>query len=237
MKLSFIVPSFNSVTWLPHSCSSVLQQTQKDIELVIVDDGSTDRTREYTDWLVKQDKRVRIIRNKKNLGRSASRNIGNAEASGDVICVLDADDLATPNRAELTANKFKSGTFDYLYGSATVMDVLGKPVYILGADVISPDALDEAKNPRLQNRIVHSTVAYTKEFAKRFPYREGEIALLGIDDWAQQSEAIASGIRFEFVPHRLACYRELSSQITKTRDESLVLAAKRAFLSGLKVPA
>ncbi len=238
MKISFIVPSYNSVTWLPHAASSVLQQTHRDIELVIVDDGSTDRTQEYTNWLRKSDERVQVIHNGKNMGRSESRNIGNRAASGELICVLDADDLATPNRAELTNRKFSKSKLDYAYGAATVIDALGRPSSILGADVLDKDrCFDEAKNPLLHNRIVHSTVAYTKEFSARFPYRGGELAKLGLDDWAQQAEAMSANAEFDFIPQRLACYRQLDSQVTKTRDQDAVMAAKRGFLAGLRIPA
>ncbi len=236
MKISFVIPSHNACTWLPHAVSSCLQQTHKDIEVIIVDDGSTDRTHEYLDFIGK-DERVKVIKNITNCGRSYSRNIGNREASGDIICVLDADDISTPNRAELTAKKFKTKQIDFLYGAATVMDVLGRPIYVQGADVISPDVLDEAKNPQLHNRIVHSTVAYTKQFAERYKYRDGDISKLGIDDWCQQVEAISAGASFDFVSQRLACYRQLASQTIRTRDESMVMAAKKGFLSGLRVPA
>lgn len=236
MKVSFVIPSFNAVTWLPHAVTSALGQTHKDIEVVIVDDGSTDRTHEYLDFIAK-DERVKIVRNITNLGRSYSRNIGNREVLEGIICVLDADDLVTPNRAELTVKKFKAKPVDYVYGAAQVIDAIGNPSYILGADVVTRDVLDESKNPSLHNRIVHSTVSYTKDFAEKFPYRDGQIAKLGIDDYCQQAEALASGARFDFVPQRLACYRMLSSQITKNRDEAAVLAAKKGFLAGLKVAA
>lgn len=236
MKISFVIPSHNCVTFLPHAVSSCLQQSHKDIEVIIVDDGSTDRTQEYLDFIAK-DERVRVFKNVVNMGRSYSRNFGNSQAIGDIICVLDADDIATPNRAELTAKKFKSGQIDYVYGHATVIDVLGRPISLLTADVVDKDrCLDEEKNPHLQNRIVHSTVAYTKAFADRYKYRDGDIAKLGIDDWAQQIEGMIGGARFDFIPHRLACYRQLDSQITKTRDEAAVLSAKKEFLKTLKVP-
>lgn len=237
MKLSFVIPSHNAVTWLPHAVSSALQQTYKDIEVIIVNDASRDRTLEYLEF-IKKDERVKVWTNDSNLGRSASRNIGNKMASGDIICVLDADDLSTPNRAELTVKKFRNSQIDYAHGSATIIDVLGRPLSLLTADVIDMEmCLDEKKNPHLQNRIVHSTAAYTKDFAERYKYREGDIAKLGIDDWAQQIEGLSGGAKFDFIPHRLACYRQLDSQITKKRDEKEVLTFKREFLKSLKVPA
>lgn len=232
MKISFVIPSFNSCTWLPHAVTSCLQQTYKDIEVVIVDDGSTDRTGEYLAFIEKNPL-VKVVKLPKNMGRSEARNAGNRAASGDVICVLDADDLSTPNRAELVARKFKQRNVDYVYGSATVIDILGRPQSLVTADVFDIARAEQT----LKNHIVHSTVAYTKEFAARFPYRSGSIEKLGIDDWTQQTEAIASGAKFDFIPQRLACYRITQSGISAKRDEKLVEEAKRGFLSGLKVTA
>lgn len=232
MKISFVIPSYNAVTWLPHAVTSCLEQTHKNIEVIIVDDGSTDKTGEYLDWVKNKDKRINVVRPFKRLGRSAARNLGNSLAQGDVICVLDADDISTPNRADLVIKKFNEGA-DYVYGNATMIDVLGRPIKIIAADVFDKEKALE----RMQNGIVHSTAAYTNDFAKRFPYREGEISDLGIDDWAQQIEAKISGAKFDFTNKLLACYRILNSQITKQRSEKLVKEAKERFLAGLRVPA
>ena len=115
MKISFVIPTFNSVTWLPMAVTSCLEQTHNNCEVVIVDDCSTDYTHQYLKFL-KDNPKVKIIRNEKNLGRSASRNIGNMVAQGDIICVLDADDVSQKKRAEWTAGKFKEKKIDLLYG-------------------------------------------------------------------------------------------------------------------------
>lgn len=232
MKLSFVIPTYNCVTWLPHAVESCLQQTYKDIEIVVVNDCSTDRTNQYLDWL-KSNEKVKIIHNEINLGRSKSRNLGNKEAQGEIICVLDSDDISTPNRAEITVKKFKSTTADFIYGAATIINVIGNPL-----NVTVPDTFDKDKvlaNPNLHIGIVHSTVAYTKEFATKFPYQLDEIAEFGIDDWAQQMEGKTKGQRFDFVTQRLCCYRIHDGQITKKRDEVKVMEAKKRFLNKLGV--
>ncbi len=119
-----------------------------------------------------------------------------------------------------------------------IFHAIGQPCELISPDVVSLDkCLDESTNPNLHNRIVHSTVAYTKEFAEKYPYRDGDIAKLGIDDFCQQIEGMVGGAKFDFIPQRLACYRELSSQITKKRDQKAVMADKRKFIASLKVPA
>ena len=231
MKISFVIPSYNQMVFLPHAVISCLEQTHKDIEVVVIDDGSIDMTGEYLDWL-KDNPRVKIIRNEKNLGRVTSRNLGNAMATGDVICVLDSDDLATPNRAELVVRKMGKSKLDYVYGGATVIDCLGRPEQVLGADVFD---LEKSLKEPYYNYIVHSTVAYTKEFAKKYPYRE-EMSSLGLEDWAQQIEAKMGGARFDFIPQRLCAYRQLRSQTVASRNEAEVKTAKLKFLESLKVP-
>lgn len=234
MKVSFVIPSYNCVVWLPHAVTSCLEQTHKDIEVIIVNDGSTDRTHEYLTWLHKNESRAKILNPGKNAGRSLARRLGNDYAQGEIICVLDADDIATPNRAELTVRRFKNGKpVDYVYGPATEINALGMPIRVLGADSFDRE---KALKPPYHNKIVHSTAAYTKAFAMRFPYRS-EFDALGLDDWAQQIEANLAGAKFDFLTQKLACYRYLESAVTKIRDEKQVIAAKEKFISGLLQPA
>ena len=186
MKVSFVIPSYNSAAWLPHAVQSAMEQTYKYVEVIVVDDGSTDSTKEYLAWAQgRYGERLKIVRNSKNKGRSASRNIGNALASGEVICVLDADDLAFPKRAELTVKKIKRG-LDFVHGGAVTIDALGRGLAeITPGKVTLKQALKD-----MFNGIVHSSVAYTKEFATKYPYRGGTVSEFGIDDWAQQIEAL-----------------------------------------------
>ena len=228
MKISYIIPTFNCISWLPAAVSSALEQTHKDIEVVIVNDASTDMTAQYLDWIVKQDKRVKVITNHKNLGRSESRNVGNMQASGDIICVLDADDLATPDRAEKTIKALKKA--DFCYGNAITMSAMGEALnQIKCEDFILSKALEKK-----ENGIVHSTVGYTKKVALHYPYRDGEIAKLGIDDWDMQIRAAVGGVVFQRIPSVIAAYRLTSSQICAIRDNEAVLKCKSDIIEKVK---
>jgi teichuronic acid biosynthesis glycosyltransferase TuaG len=228
-KLSFVIPTFNCAAWLPHTVKSCQEQTIKDIEIVIVDDCSTDTTDQYINWLLKQgDKRIKYFRNGKNLGRSETRNIGNREATSPIICVMDSDDLAVATRAEWTLKKMKHS--QACYGSAVAMDALGNVLKELPAGPVTlADCLEKKTNG-----IVHSTVAYTKELALKFPYSSGEIADLGIDDWDQQIRIMSAGVKFELIPDTLCAYRIRGGAITQTRDEKKVTEVKEKILEGLK---
>ena len=89
-KVSVIIPAYNSINYLPDALESALNQSFKDIEVIIVDDGSSDNTRQ---WVLHQtDPRVTLI-SQENLGKSAARNKGISQTKGKFIAFLDADDV------------------------------------------------------------------------------------------------------------------------------------------------
>ena len=231
---SFVIPSYNSAAWLAHAVQSAQEQTHKDIEIVIVNDASTDSTPKYLSWLVNQgDKRIKVHNNVKNLGRSESRNLGNSIATGDFIFVLDADDISAPNRVALTIKKFNESGIGFIYGSSTLMDAVGRGISDVRADVFNLKRALETQ----QNRIVHSSVAYTRDFAKKYRYEGGDIAKLGIDDWHQQITAALDGQKFDYVPQTICAHRVHSAAITSTRDEVVVRKLKEKILAERTVPA
>ena len=98
MKFSIVIPTYNRVAFLPKAIESVLAQTYTDWELIIVDDGSTDNTREVVSQY--NDERVTYIY-QQNAERSVARNNGINHAKGDYVCFLDSDNVMLPNRLQL----------------------------------------------------------------------------------------------------------------------------------------
>jgi glycosyltransferase involved in cell wall biosynthesis len=103
-KFSVVVPAHNVERTLHVAIRSVLDQTLPALEVVVVDDGSSDSTAEIAATF---GERVRLIR-KENGGTASARNRGIAEARGDVICFLDADDRYEPGRLEAIAAKLEA---------------------------------------------------------------------------------------------------------------------------------
>ena len=98
MKFSIVIPTYNRAAFLPKAIESVLAQTYADWELIIVDDGSNDNTREVVAQY--KDERITYIY-QQNAERSAARNNGIAHATGDYVCFLDSDNVMLPNRLQL----------------------------------------------------------------------------------------------------------------------------------------
>ncbi len=94
--ISVIMPAYNVEQYLAASVESVLAQTYRDWELVIVDDGSTDRTGRIADEYAARDPRVRVI-HQRNGGLSAARNTAMRYARGEFFALLDSDDLWDPD--------------------------------------------------------------------------------------------------------------------------------------------
>ena len=95
-KVSIIVPIYNNVKYLDKCLDSILAQTYPNLEIILIDDGSTDDSGKIADIYAKKDKRIKV-KHQKNAGQSAARNAGIKLASGEFISFVDSDDMITPD--------------------------------------------------------------------------------------------------------------------------------------------
>lgn len=99
-KISIVVPVYNVEKYLDNSIRHILNQTYKNLEIILVDDGSTDASGQICDSYAMKDSRVRVF-HKKNGGSSSARNLGLEMATGEFIGFLDADDYADETMYEV----------------------------------------------------------------------------------------------------------------------------------------
>ena len=111
IKISVIVPVYNTEKYLPKCLDSLVNQTLKDIEIIIVNDGSPDNSQKIIDDYVKKYKNIKAFE-KKNGGLSDARNYGIKKASGEYIAFLDSDDYVTVDMYEKMYKKAISQEFD-----------------------------------------------------------------------------------------------------------------------------
>lgn len=112
-KISCVVPVYNTEKYLYKCIKSILEQTYKDLELILIDDGSTDKSGLICDEFAEIDNRVKVI-HQKNAGVSVARNVGIKEATGDYICFIDSDDYVDNDYFELAIpyiEKYKPNLF------------------------------------------------------------------------------------------------------------------------------
>lgn len=97
--ISIIVPIYNAADYLEQCIRSLVQQTESDLQIILVDDGSTDRSRPILETFAKQDERI-ILLQQPHAGQSAARNRGLQHATGEYIAFVDADDSLEPDWCE-----------------------------------------------------------------------------------------------------------------------------------------
>ncbi|AXI26460.1 glycosyl transferase family 2 [Gemella sp. ND 6198] len=110
-KISVIVPVYNVEQYLERCVDSIINQTYKNLEIILVDDGSTDNSGKLCDELVQKDDRIRVI-HKENGGLSSARNRGIEEATSDLIGFIDSDDYIDKDMYELLLNNLKKEEAD-----------------------------------------------------------------------------------------------------------------------------
>lgn len=124
--VSVIMPSYNTEKFVEMSINSVITQTYKNWELIIIDDYSTDNT-DNVIYPLLNDNRIKYFKNSKNLGAAISRNLGLREAKGKWIAFLDSDDLWLPDKLEKQIQFMKEHNYHFSYTNYIEIDEDSKP--------------------------------------------------------------------------------------------------------------
>lgn len=164
-KVSVILPTKNRISTLPFAIQSVLAQSFRDLELIAIDDGSTDGTFEKLEEVAATDPRIRVIRNASSIGFPAALNRGLNEAKGEWIARIDDDDMwIDPEKLE------KQIAFLNVHPGCVLLGTSFEATRPDGSIAyrIVPSARDEdiRKNLLVNNPFGHSTVVFSKSSAE-----------------------------------------------------------------------
>ena len=113
-KISVIIPMYNSAACMGRAIDSVLANTLRKYELLLIDDGSTDETAERAASYCEKDTRVRLVRLPKNRGVAAARNCGLDESKGEYIAFVDADDYVSPDYLQALYDQASARELDWV---------------------------------------------------------------------------------------------------------------------------
>ena len=156
-KISIILPTYNSEKCIDKCISSILMQTYKNFELIIIDDASKDNTLNKIIEYKKIDNRIKLITNDKNMGVSYSRNIGLKEAKGEYITFIDSDDTyfeyALETMIELIINKQTDAvkfSFNRIIGTNILEQIYNKDLL---EKIFYKDKIDFLKSKFLKNEV------------------------------------------------------------------------------------
>jgi glycosyltransferase involved in cell wall biosynthesis len=128
LKISIVLPVYNGEKYLSQSIESCLNQTFKNIELIIVNDCSTDNTLSIVNQYAQKDSRIKIISNFENKKLPASLNIGHNEANGDFITWTSDDNFYEPDALEKLLKSLLENEADIVYSNIFLIDNLGNRV-------------------------------------------------------------------------------------------------------------
>lgn len=126
--ISLIIPCYNAEQTLEKCLNSVIQQSYKNLEIIIINDGSTDKTAEICDAYKNKDSRI-IVFTQDNSGVSKARNKGIKAATGEYICFVDSDDWVEPNYCYELYNLLITEKADIAVVEAIYEDIYGNVVY------------------------------------------------------------------------------------------------------------
>lgn len=208
--ISIVVPCYNAKNWIQETLESVLTQDVGDMEIIVVDDGSTDGSGD----IVKDEfPFVRLIRAERS-GPSKARNLGTKESKGEFIQYLDADDLLAPGKLKVQLEAIQNSGADIAYGDWQKLVKTTDNKYIkggvIGRELKNPEVdLFNSWNPvnvYLFKRIIVEKIGGWNE------------RLSIIQDARFSLDCALRGARFVYCPGVMAYYRIHSSGSVSTRD-------------------
>ena len=137
--VSVIMPAYNAEAFIEEAINSVINQTETNWELLVIDDCSKDSTFEIAKELEKKDERIFVLRNEFNIGVAKTRNIGIERAKGKYIAFLDSDDIWHPEKLQRQLEKIIATRAGICYCSYAIIGRSGSKIR---SDYIVPETVD-----------------------------------------------------------------------------------------------
>lgn len=244
IDLTVLMPVYNNEKYVSFAIKSILNQTLKNFEFIIIDDCSSDQSFNIIKSF--DDARLKIIRNKSNLGVAESLNKGIKLSKGKYIARMDSDDISLPNRLEYQLNFLKKNPD---------IGVLGSDVIIINENIKSISEVQfnfnkkkKFKNFFLQNPKTHDCCLWFLLFDNCFyhpttMFKKSLIDIAGYYDHSGSEDfdlwtRLINKTRFSNLKIPLLLYRQHSNQISKKKNtieyNKRIVARSRAFYEILK---
>jgi glycosyltransferase involved in cell wall biosynthesis len=221
--VSVILPCYNADAFVEAAVISIMDQTYRNLEIIIINDCSTDKTPGILEMLAEKDPRIKIIHNEKNYGLVTSLNKGIANANGKYIARMDADDISLTNRIEMQVDFMESNSDVALCGSNYII-IDDKNTQIGKIEFPSEDRI-------LKTELLfmcpfgHPTVMIKKEIFEQCGYYEDIAPSEDYELWVR----ISKGHRVGNIPGYLLKYRWHGNNITIVQHENHLHTLEKAI--------
>ena len=197
--VSIVMPAYNCEKYVVEAINSILAQTYRNWELLVLDDGSKDNTLRIIEEFSQKDSRIKALPNGKNMGVSATRNRGIELASGDWIAFLDSDDMWEPFKLEKQFQVVEKKSAEFLFTGASYINEEGEPF----KGIFEVPEKVTYKKLRNQNVISCSSVLVKKKYFENIKMEKDEMH----EDYAVWLRILKLGVTAYGVNEPLLIYR------------------------------
>lgn len=228
--ISVVLPCYNAERFVAQALDSLLAQTHRSLEILAIDDGSTDASASVLERYAAHDKRIRVIRHATNRGLIATLNHGVDKARGAFVARMDADDTAAPQRIERQLTLLRRLPDVGVVGTGVrFTDEGGRPI-TRQAPLRSLWPAGARFLGLFATPIAHVTLLAHNEVMREYPYGVGSDSL-HTEDYELFSRMLAAGIGFANVDERLVAVRVSDASISRRHEqiqiENFVTCARR----------
>ena len=222
-EITVLMPVFNNEKYLKQAIESILAQTYKDFELLIIDDGSTDGSNNIIQSFT--DSRIRLVKNDTNEGLIKTLNKGIELAKGEFIARMDGDDIALPKRLEKQVEVLKSSpSVSMVACCISIIDEAGEEQGFWGDDKLAITNEQIRNTLPNENCIAHPSVMIRKDKLMKYKY---SLALKDSEDWDLWLRMASDREEFYKIKDVLLKYRVHPESVTVKVNRSNIYRKKR----------
>lgn len=207
--VSIITPAYNAEKFIEETIASVISQTFSNWELLIINDGSTDKTQEIVERICKADQRIELFSNLEPKGPAIARNIAIKKARGEYIAFLDADDIWKPHKLETQIAVLSNSKSAVCFSSYELINEQGKHLNKMVQALTTVTYNKQLKCNYIGNLTgMYNCLKVGKVYMPEIPKRQ---------DWVMWLEAIKKGGPAVGIPESLAFYRVRKNSISSKK--------------------
>lgn len=172
MLVSIIIPYYKKKNFINKTINSILNQTYKKFEIILINDEKGRESKKILSNLKKRDKRIRIIYNKKNIGAGLSRNKGIKNSKGKYIAFIDSDDLWTKNKLKLQIEFMKKFNFNISHTAYHIIDCNNDRIASRRSRILNHEILKNSCDVGLSTVMIKKKFLQNKKLFSKYKTKE-----------------------------------------------------------------
>ena len=217
--VTVLIPCYNAMPFLSEALESIINQTYTNLEILCINDGSTDETGDVLEEYAKKDKRIRVIHNDSNLKLIATLNKGIELAKGEYIARMDADDISLNNRIEKLLKEIDKSKADIV--SANFQYLLEDYSNINKKVLRCYDEFEVCFASYFFTPIIHAALLGKSETFRRFSYKTS-IESIHCEDYELWTRMIREDVKIRNVPDVLYSIRINKNSVSRKFEEEQI---------------